>query len=71
MLGSDFSSFFYLPASNTRGGILVAVCAPEISLQLKHQGNFSIALDVSMDDHIWCLTSVLEYVRVWMTTSGA
>ena len=46
MLGVRFANFTYIPASNTRGGVLVAVHHPDIALSEVHLGCFSLTVMV-------------------------
>ena len=47
MLGVWFANFTYIPASNTRGGVLVAARHPDIALSKVHLGCFSLTVMVS------------------------
>lgn len=60
MLGTRFSSFAYLPADGTRGGILVACRSPELSCTPCHCGQYSVSVLVSSEDNEgpWCFTGV-------------
>lgn len=58
MLGSDFASFDYLPATNTRGGILIACRFPMGTMESLHTGEHSITVKVMLDGSAWNLTSV-------------
>lgn len=58
MLGAEFSSFAYLPASDTRGGILIACRSPHITMVQKQIGEFSVTVEVAIGDTSWHLTSV-------------
>ena len=60
MLGVQFRDFAYLPASVTRGGIIVAARAGVAALSEVHIGCFSVTVRVrsTLDGHEWWLTSV-------------
>jgi exonuclease III len=46
MLGINFSEFAYLPASNTRGGILIAAKESECYISDVHVGCYSLTIRV-------------------------
>jgi exonuclease III len=48
MLGVNFREFAYLPASDTRGGILVAARQPDIAISDVHLGCFSITVRIRL-----------------------
>lgn len=58
MLGPSYMSFSYLPATQTRGGVLIACRAPDITLAPRHVGDYSVTVEVTMGDMSWVLTSV-------------
>jgi exonuclease III len=65
MLGLSYSVFAYLPASNTRGGILIAAREADISMSDVLVGCFSLTVKVrhasqaeADDDRSWWLSSV-------------
>lgn len=65
MLGLSYSVFAYLPASNTRGGILIAAREADISMSDVLVGCFSVTVKVrhasqaeADDDRSWWLSSV-------------
>lgn len=62
-LGINFQEFVYLPAVDTRGGILIAARANEVSLGDLHLGCFTVTVRVhahvnSSDDRTWWITVV-------------
>jgi exonuclease III len=64
MLGINFHDYAYLPASNTRGGILIARRQEEVSISDVHVGCYSITVRVQQPDQgdigdsSWWLSSV-------------
>lgn len=64
MLGVSFCDFAYLPASSTRGGILIAGRHPDVSLSDVHVGCYSVTvrvrhqLQANNDEASWWLTAV-------------
>ncbi|XP_022680743.1 uncharacterized protein LOC111256665 [Setaria italica] len=60
MLGSGFSTSVSLPASGTRGGILIACKNPDAVCTLLHAGRYSITATVTVNgqDAPWSLTAV-------------
>lgn len=58
MLGTEFTSFSYLPVSDTRGGILVACRIPNASIRPSHIGEFSVTVELTVRESSWLLTSV-------------
>lgn len=66
MMGTDFAEFAYLPASDTRGGILVADRHSQVAFSDVLVGCFSVTVAVrhlarpSGDDEKWWLTTVYE-----------
>lgn len=58
MLGSQYTSFSYLPASRTRGGVLIAGRRPDVSIHPHHVGFYSVIVEVKLQDVAWHLTSV-------------
>jgi exonuclease III len=66
MLGISFADFAYLPASNTRGGILIAARAADVSISDVLVGCYSLTVRVrpagqdqnAENDRSWWLSSV-------------
>ena len=63
MLGASFRDFAYLPASSTRGGILIAGRQPDVSLGDVLVGCYSVTVRVRQqlqgnDESGWWLTAV-------------
>jgi hypothetical protein len=46
LVGVSFSEFAYLPASNTRGGILIAARKSDVSISNIHLGCYSLTVRV-------------------------
>lgn len=58
MLGSQYFTFSYLPAMQTRGGILIVCRAPDATLTPSHVGDFSVTVYIMIDELSWHLTLV-------------
>lgn len=58
MLGLSYTTFSNLPATETRGGVLVACCVPDVTLIPRHMGGYSVTVAISVGDVTWCLTSI-------------
>lgn len=63
LLGTAFGAFAYLPASNTRGGILIAARQPDVELGEVLIGCYSVTVSVQIaaaasTSPSWWLTSV-------------
>ena len=64
MLGVNFRDFAYLPASNTRGGILLAARQPDVAISDVLVGCYSLTVRVrsptqgDVADHSWWLSVV-------------
>lgn len=59
MLGMSFVDYAFVPAANTRGGVLVAARSPEVQLSEPHVGCFSVTVAVKTDSaDRWWLTVV-------------
>lgn len=56
-LGRNFTDFVYLPASGTRGGILLAWDSSHVSLSNVHHANYSITALVDSSEGRWWLSS--------------
>ena len=46
MLGMNYIDYAYVPAANTRGGIIVAARSPDVALQEPHIGCYSATIKV-------------------------
>jgi hypothetical protein len=59
MLGMNYNDFAYVPAANTRGGIIVAAHSPEVALQDPHIDCYLATVKVvSMSNEPWWLSVV-------------
>lgn len=59
MLGMQYSDFAYLPAAQTRGGIIVAARPPDATLSDAHIGCFTVTVRVTpANSPQWWLTTV-------------
>jgi mannosylglycoprotein endo-beta-mannosidase len=59
-LGPAFDGFLYLPADDTRGGIILAWRSDALAVTAGHIGDFSISAEVRSlaDNKFWAITSV-------------
>lgn len=60
MLGMNFIDYAYVPAANTRGGVLIAARGPDVRLSEPHVGCYSVTVAVSAanTDDRWWLTAI-------------
>lgn len=56
MFGPQYTTFSFLPATQTRGGVIVVGCHPDVLCTPLHIGDYLVTVDVNFQDTTWHLT---------------